>query len=117
MSETIGLLLVFPKLVINDIVALILRQFWPAAPDRMDVTASRTHRIVSKVRIAGKAKGEVRAGSSFVVLRFRNAQAAPYIGHYRYHLQRVDGRLKIRYRRAVLNMGSLHVHGAVSIIL
>lgn len=39
MAGTIRLLLIFPNLIINDIMALTVRQFWPVAPDRMDVTA------------------------------------------------------------------------------
>jgi p-cumate 2,3-dioxygenase alpha subunit len=32
-------LLVFPNLVINDIMAITVRTIWPVAPGRMDVTA------------------------------------------------------------------------------
>lgn len=32
-------LLIYPNLVINDIMSLTLRTFWPVAPDRMEITA------------------------------------------------------------------------------
>lgn len=78
---------------------------------------SRTRRLVTNVRIKQIAEDELLASASCLVYRFRNAQEAPYIGHYEYRLKRVDGSLKIKYRKAVLDMESLHAHGAVSIIL
>ena len=51
-----------------------------------------------------------------LVYRFRAGQGDPYVGHYQYTLRRVDGDLKIQYRRATLDMEALTWHGAVSII-
>ena len=39
MCDTSRNLLIYPNLVINDIMAITVRVFWPQAPDRMDVTA------------------------------------------------------------------------------
>lgn len=39
MCENFRNLLVYPNLIINDIVAITIRQFWPIAPDYMEVIA------------------------------------------------------------------------------
>jgi p-cumate 2,3-dioxygenase beta subunit len=78
---------------------------------------SRTRRLVTNVRLTHVTEAEVSAAANFVVYRLRSGQIAPYIGHYEYILARVDGGLKIRSRRAVLDNETLREHGAVSIIL
>jgi p-cumate 2,3-dioxygenase beta subunit len=40
-----------------------------------------------------------------------------YIGRYEYTLVQRDGALKIRHRRAILDLEALRPHGKVSIIL
>jgi p-cumate 2,3-dioxygenase beta subunit len=42
---------------------------------------------------------------------------SPYVGWYEHRLKQVDGELKIRHKRSVLDMEALRDHGAVSIIL
>jgi hypothetical protein len=42
---------------------------------------------------------------------------SPYVGWYEHRLKPVGGELKIRHKRAVLDMEALREHGAVSIIL
>ncbi|MPZ24482.1 MAG: Rieske 2Fe-2S domain-containing protein [Dehalococcoidia bacterium] len=39
MTNEIRNLLIFPNLIINDVMAITVRQFWPLAPDNMEVTA------------------------------------------------------------------------------
>ena len=39
MADTSRNLLIYPNLVINDVMAITVRVFWPNAPDNMDVTA------------------------------------------------------------------------------
>ncbi len=39
MADTSRNLLIYPNLVINDIMAITIRVFWPIAPDNMEVTA------------------------------------------------------------------------------
>ena len=51
-----------------------------------------------------------------LVYRFRSGVGDPYVGRYENKLTRVDGGLKITYRRAVLDLEALSWHGAVSII-
>ena len=55
--------------------------------------------------------------AAFLVYRIRNGQVDPFMGEYAYRLTRVDGRLKIRARRANLDLDVLSPHGTVSIIL
>jgi hypothetical protein len=41
----------------------------------------------------------------------------PLIGRYDHTLRRVDGRLKLAYRKATLDLEALQPHGTISIIL
>lgn len=77
---------------------------------------SKTRRFITNVRILEVAGDEVVVTASCLVYRFRMGEEAPYVGHYEFRLKRVDGELKIRYRRAVLDLEALQAHGAVSII-
>jgi p-cumate 2,3-dioxygenase beta subunit len=47
----------------------------------------------------------------------RSGQVDPLIGAYEYILRRVDGTLKIAFRKAVLDLEALRPHGTLSIIL
>lgn len=83
---------------------------------------SRTRRLITNVRAREVGENEIEAKASFLVYRIRDAsgrgnQVDEYIGRYEYRLRRVNGSLKICYRRAVLDLERLHTHGAVSIIL
>ncbi len=103
---------------------------------------SRTRRLITNVRIvdgegaranfpAGavtavpSALGEGRGGgqefaveANFCVWRFRrDEQIGTYVGRYRYRLRRVDGKLKIARREAILDAHELGGLGAVSFIL
>ncbi len=78
--------------------------------------SSRTRHFISNVRIQVEA-GAIVATSSFLVYRFRMAESSPYVGWYEHRLKEVDGELKIRHKKAVLDMEALREHGAVSIIL
>ena len=59
---------------------------------------------------------EVAATASVAVWRFRAGEASPYIGRYEVRLRRVDGALRLCYKRAVLDLEQLSDHGALSII-
>ena len=78
---------------------------------------SRTRHMVTNVRLLKVSDDDIDAAASFVVYRLRSGQVAPYIGHYSYKLARLDGGLRIRCKRATLDLESLREHGAVSIIL
>jgi p-cumate 2,3-dioxygenase beta subunit len=78
---------------------------------------SRTRRLITNVRILDSDGDTVRVTANFVVYRMRMAQVDTYVGHYEYTLVRRDGALRIRRRRAILDLEALRPHGKVSIIL
>ena len=77
---------------------------------------SRTRRFVSNVRVEEAGEGELRVHANVLVYRFRGGEGAPYVGTIEYILRRDGGKLRIAYRRAVLDLEDLAWHGAVSII-
>jgi p-cumate 2,3-dioxygenase beta subunit len=78
---------------------------------------SRTRRLIGNVRIR-KIEGEcVFITANFIVNRMRMEQVDTYIGRYEYILVQKDRTLKIRERRAILDLDSLRPQGKVSIIL
>jgi len=78
---------------------------------------SRTRRIITNVRIAGESNGILHTTSYFQVYRFRMGQEGAFVGRYLYDLEPHAGSFRILSRRAELDMESLTVHGAISIIL
>jgi len=78
---------------------------------------SRTRRLISNVRIR-EANGEtVRVAANFIVYRMRLDQVDTYVGRYEYILVQREGQLKIRERKAILDLEALRPQGKVSIIL
>ncbi len=78
---------------------------------------SRTRRLISNVRIR-KTNGEtIRVTANFIVYRMRMDQVDTYVGRYEYTLVQRDGQLKIRERKAILDLEALRPQGKVSIIL
>ena len=55
--------------------------------------------------------------ANFIVYRIRMEQMDTYVGRYEYQLVRHSGQLKIRERRAILDLDALRPQGKVSIIL
>jgi len=78
---------------------------------------SRTRRLISNVRIREVEGDTIRVTANFVVYRLRFEQVDTYVGRYEYTLVQRDGVLKIRQRRAILDLEALRPHGKVSIIL
>jgi p-cumate 2,3-dioxygenase beta subunit len=78
---------------------------------------SRTRRLISNVRIREVAGETIRVTANFAVYRMRFEQVDTYIGRYEYTLVWHNGALKIRQRRAILDLEALRPHGKVSIIL
>jgi p-cumate 2,3-dioxygenase beta subunit len=78
---------------------------------------SRTRRLVSNVRIRDIDGDTIRVTANFAVYRMRLELVDTYIGRYEYTLVLRDGGLKIRQRRAILDLEALRPHGKVSIIL
>ncbi|MGH7908203.1 MAG: aromatic-ring-hydroxylating dioxygenase subunit beta [Candidatus Binataceae bacterium] len=78
---------------------------------------SRTRRLVTNVQVLGVDGQDILVTANFAVYRIRYEIMDTYIGHYEYKLVRHDGGLKIRERRAILDLETLRPHGKISIIL
>jgi p-cumate 2,3-dioxygenase beta subunit len=78
---------------------------------------SRTRRMISNVRIRRMEGENIFVTANFVVYRLRFEQMDTYVGRYEYTLVQRDGGLKIRTRKAILDLEVLRPHGKVSIIL
>jgi p-cumate 2,3-dioxygenase subunit beta len=78
---------------------------------------SRTRRLIGNVRIRKSEGPLVFATANFVVHRMRTNQLATYVGRYEYTLDTSGERLRIRDRRAILDLESLRDVGKVSFIL
>ena len=78
---------------------------------------SRTRRLVTNVRITKNAEDEISATASFLVYRIRSGHVDPLMGSYEYTLRRVNGSLRIVFRKAMLDLEALRPHGTLSIIL
>ena len=78
---------------------------------------SRTRRLITNVRVTEVTDEEIQVTACFLVYRIRSGNVDPLVGRYEYTLRRVDGILKVAYRKAVLDLEALRPHGTVSIIL
>jgi p-cumate 2,3-dioxygenase subunit beta len=78
---------------------------------------SRTRRMISNVRIRREEGEHIFVTANFVVYRLRFEQIDTYVGRYEYTLVQRQGSLKIRVRKAILDLEALRPHGKVSIIL
>ena len=78
---------------------------------------SRTRRMISNVRIRRVEGESIYVTANFVVYRMRFEQMDTYVGRYEYTLVQREGGLKIRARKAILDLEALRPHGKVSIIL
>jgi p-cumate 2,3-dioxygenase subunit beta len=78
---------------------------------------SRTRRLVGNVRIRRIEGERIFITANFIVNRMRMEQVDTYVGRYEYILVQKEGTLKIRERRAILDLDSLRPQGKVSIIL
>ena len=78
---------------------------------------SRTRRLVSNVMVTAVDGDEIEATAAVAVWRFRAGRSAPYVGRYDVRVRRVDGRLLLCRKRAILDHEALSDHGALSIIL
>ena len=78
---------------------------------------SRTRRLISNVRIREVEGDTIRVTANFVVYRMRFELVDTYVGRYEYTLVLRNGVLKIRQRRAILDLEALRPYGKVSIIL
>ena len=78
---------------------------------------SRTRHFVSNVRIENVESGDLAVTANFMVWRFRGTRSDHYVGRYDYRLVVDADGLRIRSKRATLDMLTLDAAGAVSTIL
>jgi p-cumate 2,3-dioxygenase subunit beta len=78
---------------------------------------SRTHRLVSNVRVFSDTPDAVRVAASFVVHRARDGQFDTYVGRYQHVLAITDAGLRFRLRRSLLGHETLPVGARLSFIL
>jgi p-cumate 2,3-dioxygenase beta subunit len=82
-----------------------------------ELPRSRTRRLISNVRIRRVEGDLIRVTANFAVYRIRFEQMDTYVGRYEYTLVQRGDALKIRERKAILDLDALRPHGKVSIIL
>ncbi len=78
---------------------------------------SRTNHQFSNVVVGVREGDELPVVASFTVWRFRNGKASYYVGRYHYRFVAIDGQLRIRSKRVVLDMTTLRPVGDLAIIL
>ena len=78
---------------------------------------SRTRHVVSNVRIRSRAEAELEVSSAFITFRTKDGVTDTYFGSNRYKLVQVEGQLRIRDKRCLLDSEGLRMQGRVSIIL
>jgi p-cumate 2,3-dioxygenase beta subunit len=78
---------------------------------------SRTNHQVYNVVLGQPADRHLPVTASFTVWRFRNGKASYYVGRYHYRLVVERSELRIRSKRAVLDMTELRPAGDLAIIL
>jgi p-cumate 2,3-dioxygenase subunit beta len=78
---------------------------------------SRTRHLVTNVEILDAEPTTLKVGANFIAIHVQHEIVDTFTGFYEYELVRVDGKLKIRRRRAVLDMQSLRPSGKISFIL
>ena len=78
---------------------------------------SRTRRMVSNVRILSRAAHLVRVESGFVTFRASQSATDIYFGHHEHDFVLIDGALRIKLKRTILDMTALRPHGRLSIIV
>ena len=78
---------------------------------------SRTRRLISNVRIREAPSDTLRVTSNFIVYRIRPEVTDAYVGRYEHTLVHQNGVLRIKERRAILDLDALRPHGKISILL
>jgi p-cumate 2,3-dioxygenase beta subunit len=78
---------------------------------------SRTHRMISNVRILSATDDQVEISAAFLIHRFRDGTTNSYAGFYQHLLDVTDVGLRIRRRRSVLSPEALTAGARLSFIL
>jgi p-cumate 2,3-dioxygenase beta subunit len=77
---------------------------------------SRTRRLVTNVRVLSAEGEELLVTASILLYRFRHGHADTFVGRYLTTLVRTDDGLRIRRRRAELDLERLSPNGALSMV-
>lgn len=78
---------------------------------------SRTRHMVSNVLIESSDADSIHAAANFITYRARNREVVSYMGRTYFTLARQNGGLKIREKRACLDLEILAPQGSLAIIL
>lgn len=78
---------------------------------------SRTRRMISNVQVLAANDDSAKVTANFAVWRFQHEQTDVYVGRYLHRLVRGFSGLRIRERRAMLDLETLRPHGKLSFIL
>ena len=78
---------------------------------------SKTRHLVGNVLIDGQDSDQLSVSAAFIVYRFKDGVSDVYVGSYRYRLVVVDGGLRIRLKKSVLDMDGLRPQGRISFLL
>jgi len=78
---------------------------------------SRTRHMTSNVAVGESSNGTIAVSCNFVVFRSRMEVTNIYPGHAEYLLVSNGSGLRIRSKKAVLDVDALRPHGKISIIL
>jgi p-cumate 2,3-dioxygenase beta subunit len=84
---------------------------------RAEYPHARTRRAITNVRILGTDGDTINVTANFIVSRIRLEVMENFVGRYEYKLVFEHGRLKIRERRAILDLDVLRPQGKLSFIL
>lgn len=78
---------------------------------------SNLRHLVTNVRLLGVESDELTVRASFTVWKFRGGRETSYVGSYTYKIVVVEGAVRIRSKRVVLDMTTLRPANDVAIIL
>jgi p-cumate 2,3-dioxygenase beta subunit len=78
---------------------------------------SRGRRLISNVRITGRSEMELRAAANFITYRTSQQTTDTYFGQHQYVFVEQEGRLRIREKRTILDIGALRPQGRLSLIV
>ena len=78
---------------------------------------SKTRHLVSNVRLQEASATEARLKANFCVYRTKEDTTVMYMGESLYTLVRQGDGLKVRHKRAILDLNSLYEQGRLTIII
>ncbi|MCW3039727.1 MAG: small subunit of phenylpropionate dioxygenase [Solirubrobacterales bacterium] len=78
--------------------------------------SSRTRRLITNVRVLAHDEDGLTVTATVVVHRFRHGQQDQFVGRYEHELVRTPDGLRIRGRRAELDLERLSPNGSISMV-